>query len=352
MLACSLNTRKQLLPKSKIMARNTLRRGLRTMALILVLTVSFYLLLRAVNVVALSTPLKLRGDYKKLSKLKIPHIIHQTWKSDLVPSYTVPWITSWRRHHPDWQIWFWNDSDVSMYISKKYPQYLELFNSYATQIQRIDAARLIILYEFGGIYADLDVECLRPLDKLFRKYDCVIGQEPELHSYVYHKLDYLLPSNAIMAVAPGHPFMKFLVENLKFYHENVSRELKDEAMETTGPFMLAKAIRYYNSLTVNKRFPVKRAVPDMFLPTFADEHMASFKSTCMHYKHMKQSPIRGACAKFVKENFVNRPKAYSFTDHHWTHSWIHTPAEDQVTYAQSKSVRIQTIVPDVLRPKF
>jgi inositol phosphorylceramide mannosyltransferase catalytic subunit len=41
-----------------------------------------------------------------------------------------------------------------------------LYEAYPEAIQRVDAARYVILREFGGVYADLDLQCLRPIDAL------------------------------------------------------------------------------------------------------------------------------------------------------------------------------------------
>ena len=40
----------------------------------------------------------------------------------------------------------------------------DLYRRYPEMIQRVDAARYMLLHHFGGLYADFDVECVRPLD--------------------------------------------------------------------------------------------------------------------------------------------------------------------------------------------
>ena len=46
------------------------------------------------------------------------------------------------------------------------PELVPLYEEYPEDIQRVDAARYVILREFGGVYADLDLQCLRPIDAL------------------------------------------------------------------------------------------------------------------------------------------------------------------------------------------
>eukprot|EP01052_Picozoa_sp_SAG31_P020854 SAG31_NODE_1586_length_7821_cov_3.086765_2_plen_123_part_00 len=77
-----------------------------------------------------------------------------------------PRIQSWLRVNPGWEYRFWTDADNKELIKTKFPEYLEMYEWYPENIQRADAIRYFILYEFGGVYADLDFEALQPLDQL------------------------------------------------------------------------------------------------------------------------------------------------------------------------------------------
>ena len=81
-------------------------------------------------------------------------------------------------------------------METKFPEFLDLYDGYNSEIQRADAVRYFLLYEYGGVYADLDFESLQPLDLfLGRKigttdvkvHGCIIGQEPfeHHHSWLY-----------------------------------------------------------------------------------------------------------------------------------------------------------------------
>lgn len=60
----------------------------------------------------------------------------------------------------------------------------------------------------GGIYLDLDIKCNVPLD-FFTTVDWV--SPPGLPAGI---------NNAFMAAAPGHPFLKHAIDNLKGYDLN------------------------------------------------------------------------------------------------------------------------------------
>lgn len=78
----------------------------------------------------------------------------------------------------------------------------------AAEIQRSDIIRYLILYKLGGIYLDLDIKCLKPLD-FFLTVDWI--SPPGLPVGL---------NNAFMAVAPGHPFLKHTIENIERFDLN------------------------------------------------------------------------------------------------------------------------------------
>ena len=96
----------------------------------------------------------------------IPRVIHQTWKDRDVPERFLAAQRSWQETHPDWEYRFWTDVDLAVLVRERAPELVPLYERYPEAIQRVDAARYVILREFGGVYADLDLVCLRPIDAL------------------------------------------------------------------------------------------------------------------------------------------------------------------------------------------
>lgn len=107
---------------------------------------------------------------------KIPKIIHYIWvggkeKSELAKKC----IESWRKYCPDYQIIEWNESNFDMnqnlYLKQAYQAKKFAFVS--------DYMRLKVLYDFGGIYMDTDVEVVKPLDE-FLKHNAFSGFENQV----------------------------------------------------------------------------------------------------------------------------------------------------------------------------
>lgn len=93
----------------------------------------------------------------------IPKIIHYCWfGGNPLPESAQKCITSWRKHFPDYEIKEWNESNYNVH---KIPYTSEAYNAKKYAFVS-DYARFDILYEFGGIYFDVDVEVIKPFGNI------------------------------------------------------------------------------------------------------------------------------------------------------------------------------------------
>ncbi len=103
----------------------------------------------------------------------IPKVIHYCWfgGKPLTP-LAQKCIASWRRVMPDYEIKRWDESNYDFqkntFMANAYKQKKWGFVT--------DYARLDIIYNYGGIYFDTDVEVLKPFDE-FLKYPAFCGFE-------------------------------------------------------------------------------------------------------------------------------------------------------------------------------
>ncbi len=96
----------------------------------------------------------------------IPKIIHYCWfGGNPLPPLAVKCIASWKKYFPDYEIKQWDESnfDVNMipYTTKAYIEKKYAFVS--------DYARFWIIYHYGGIYFDTDVEVIKPMNEIILK---------------------------------------------------------------------------------------------------------------------------------------------------------------------------------------
>lgn len=97
------------------------------------------------------------------NNLIIPPIIHYFWFGEnKIPEQNQKCIDSWKKYCPNYEIikWSENNYDVSKckYMKQAYESKKWGFVP--------DFARLDVLYEFGGIYLDTDVELIKSIDDL------------------------------------------------------------------------------------------------------------------------------------------------------------------------------------------
>lgn len=139
----------------------------------------------------------------------IPRLLHQTWKTNVPPAELVPYIESWRVHNPGWGYKMWNDTAALSFLEEEYPWFHKHIENFKSGVEKADILRYFILYHFGGVYADLDMECLRPWEPLLARHDrsmqCALGAEPHAHAKKQGERNLLL-CNALMISAPKHPF--------------------------------------------------------------------------------------------------------------------------------------------------
>lgn len=111
----------------------------------------------------------------KENKYCIPAVIHYCWfgNNDLPVEYKS-YIESWKKFCPDYKIIRWDESNYDVtkhpFLKKAYEDKKWAFVS--------DYARLDVIYNYGGIYLDTDVELLKNIDEL-RKFHAFFGFESE-----------------------------------------------------------------------------------------------------------------------------------------------------------------------------
>lgn len=96
----------------------------------------------------------------------IPKIIHYCWfGGNPLPDLAIKCIESWKKYCPDFEIKEWNESNYDL-NSCDYVKEAAMHNKWAFVS---DYARYDILYRYGGVYLDTDVELIKPIDDILNK---------------------------------------------------------------------------------------------------------------------------------------------------------------------------------------
>ncbi|MEE1220195.1 MAG: glycosyltransferase [Ruminococcus sp.] len=144
----------------------------------------------------------------------IPKIIHYCWFGKNPKSKSVlKCIDSWKKYCPDYEIVEWNEDNFDINSNLYCKQAYEAKKwAFAT-----DYARLVIVYNNGGVYLDTDVEIIKPIDDLL-KCDCFIGRQQGNQ----------VNTGAGFGACKNHPLIKIMMddyENIPFIKENGEMDL-------------------------------------------------------------------------------------------------------------------------------
>jgi mannosyltransferase OCH1-like enzyme len=212
---------------------------------------------------------------------KIPKIIHQIWLGSPFPDKYKKYQESWIRHHPDWEYKLWTDKEVKKL--KLYNQ--EAYENAPNYGEKSDILRYELLFRFGGLYVDIDFECLQPFDIFHHTYQVYVG---------IMRTDNMRVNNALIGSVPEHGFLKDCIKKIIPAHDHYSHK---QTIQRTGPAHFTRCFLKYITHDTNEMiaFPIS-----FFYPI----------------------PIKvGKFHTLDQIRFWIRPE--TFAVHYWAGSWTH-----------------------------
>jgi len=260
---------------------------------------------------------------------EISRVVFQTWKSRVdIPRNYRYWRGTFLENNPEFQHVLWDDADNDEFIADKFSWFLPIYKKLPAGIFRSDAVRPFFLFLYGGVYADMDTECLRPLLSRPFSGDVILGQMRPNLSFVDS-----IP-NAIMA---SKPFQLFWLLVVAIMIEKVERlgsveEIRKAGPEfTTGPYLLHEAFNYYRSAS-EEEVRVRTGNIIANLPEHVSVRIKAGRIELLPagiwYPLDHQNPIHWRFRKFLLRDGMRLtpaearllfPKANLLT--YWTHSW-------------------------------
>jgi mannosyltransferase OCH1-like enzyme len=154
---------------------------------------------------------------------------------------------SWRRHHPNWEMRLWTEENLPADLVRK-----EAYERLRKPAERADIIRLEMLLRFGGVYADVDFECLRSIEPLLDGVAfCTAYQRPGR------------VANGMFGATPGHPLLERAVREL--------RPRTEYGLDKwgTGPFFFDKLVQEHPDVTIFPQEYFYPADPDQLERAYA-----------------------------------------------------------------------------------
>lgn len=220
----------------------------------------------------------------------IPKIIHYCWFGhNEKPEIINKCIESWQKYCPDYQIIEWNESNFDInsnqYMKEAYDDKAWAFVS--------DVARLMIVYENGGIYMDTDVELSASLDDWL-----------DLNAFYIFESGRYIASGLGFGAEKHHPSVK---QMLSFY-ESHSYLVKGKAKPVNCPVCnTEELIERYKEL---KRDGTKQIVEDVLFLSWDEYSRRAYHygtKTWVKDKDIKKKPYKDTKTRRI----LRSPKAFS-----------------------------------------
>jgi len=184
--------------------------------------------------------------------------IFQIWKNNQLPYYLKIFANSWKKQK-GFQYFLHTDESMEAFVNEKYPEIHDAFGRLKI-VEKTDLFRLMLVYEFGGLYSDLDTSCNKDLNILWREFpeaSFIAGVEADTNIEVQKRTQ--LPRlyqlcNWTFAAEKSNPVLKKIIDRIiKNIHENP--ELN--TLEKTGPAVFTDVILENNQNNAVTILPIK-----------------------------------------------------------------------------------------------
>lgn len=135
-----------------------------------------------------------------MNKTKIPKIIHYIWLGTRpLDEISLKCMATWEKYLPDYEVVRWDDDKCAEIIKEnKYASQALASKKYAFVS---DYIRVYVLYHYGGVYMDTDVQ-------IFKNIDRFLNDE----AFTCFENATMIPT-ALMACVKGNEWMKILLQD-------------------------------------------------------------------------------------------------------------------------------------------
>lgn len=225
-----------------------------------------------------------------------PKILYQTWKTKDLPPKFEKNRSKWLKSLPMSEGWthiLLTDEDLRDLVKNNFPKYIEMYDSFTFNIERVDFARYIMMY-LGGVYADLDTYPVKSIDNFINMNKVILGREPLEHAEKLYSRKVVL-CNAFMISPPKNQLWTGLMD---YIMENYEHNYKP--VDNTGP---------------------------MAMTTFYEKNPNIFKDSiitdpCVFFPLLGDGTISKRC----------NLKRDTFVVHEWENTWVRNPFDHPIWF--------------------
>ena len=172
--------------------------------------------------------------------MNIPKNIFQTWQTKDITDGFKMLIDSWKNNNPNYEYYLYDDINCREFIYEKFGNRVgKVYDTIRAGAFKADLWRCCILYEYGGLYADIDTICLNPIDEFLE--DNIEFMTCIAHTDISEGQNNIF--NSIIASVPKHPILLDTINRIVSNVEN--RYVPKNILALTGPNVMGQAVNKF-----------------------------------------------------------------------------------------------------------
>lgn len=196
---------------------------------------------------------------------------------------------SWINKNKDWKYILWNENSIKLLILNNNSYYYNYYIKIKSDKLKKLFSKYIILYNYGGVYLDNDIKCLKSLNELLELYPdrkLLLSTIPYINNFekyhIYKKYNLnknlLLLSDSVILSEKNNDFIGLVINKLFYNIKNNYISIKDN--KTFGSIILSRL--YFNNKDKNKLYDI---IPHYyFIPCFSFDKKCKPISKSIGYK--------------------------------------------------------------------
>jgi len=254
--------------------------------------------------------------------------INQMWKTTTVsPPFDEAWQASWGKIHDasKWQYRFMTDDQADAFLSREYSWLLPVIANFKLKIMKFDLLRYLMVYEHGGIYADMDMEALKDITSLLQSSTKLVlaRRYPQCGAPNKRCGNHQDLAQCVFASSARHPFWLHIIAEI------INRQHWHRPMSVAGPKLVSDV---YFSLVDGHSHHIEDAayykeVSNASVSTGTSSGITTSSVAPHNISKLEQEIVlSGLLVVPTPLLFTTDPKrsnmADAFAMHHFTGSWL------------------------------
>lgn len=170
--------------------------------------------------------------------MQIPRKIFQSWKTLHLDPCIQQNTERLKQLNPEYEYQIFDNKKCRNFLQKYYGQnYVNAFDNVKSGAFKCDLWRYAVLYKYGGVYIDIDMQPIKPLKNIIRETDKFLSVKDAsgMPCRIYQ---------AFIAVVPNHPIMKYALE-ASLYNIATRTKFPFESLSITGPITMGVAVNMF-----------------------------------------------------------------------------------------------------------